>query len=202
MSDNADNGGVAGGNPDPVSDATKWLYYEITSGDYSSMYTTATGFGLSNNVGANFQNAIWYLEQERTASEIGGTSSAGYLLATYALSNQNWSALFAAGNRVYAMNLTDAAGGRHQDQLAYELVSTPEPGSLMLLGAGLLVVSRKLVRKRAKVTTTPVRGHQLVDIDPAYLATAGTPTAARLGAVDARRPTARPAATSAITALP
>ena len=153
LSDSAKNGGVGGGSPDPVSDATKWLYYEVVSGGYASMYSTATGLGLSNNVGAFIQNAIWYLEDERTASDIGGTSSAGYLLANYALANQNWNALYALGNRVYAMNLTDAAGGRRQDQLAYTFelrtqdIPVPEPASLTLLGTGLFVVSRRLRKK-------------------------------------------------------
>jgi hypothetical protein len=153
LSDSAKNGGVAGGNPDPVSDATKWLYYEVVSGGYTSMYSAATGFGLSNDVGATFQNAIWYLEEERTAADIGGTSGAGYLLASYALANQNWNALYALGNRVYAMNLTDAAGGRNQDQLAYTFelrtqeIPVPEPASLTLLGAGLFVVARRLRKK-------------------------------------------------------
>jgi hypothetical protein len=153
LSDSAKNGGVGGGNPDPLSDATKWLYYEVVSGGYTSMYSLATGLGLSNNVGANVQNAISYLENERTASDIGGTGSAGYLLANYAVTNQNWSTLFGLGNRVYAMNLTDAAGGLHQDQLAYtfelrtEEVPVPEPATLTLLGAGLFVASRKLRKK-------------------------------------------------------
>src|ERR1700704_2060040 len=60
LSDSAKNGGVAGGSPDPVSDATKWLYYEVVSGGYTSMYTAATGFGLSHDAGAAFQNPIWY----------------------------------------------------------------------------------------------------------------------------------------------
>jgi hypothetical protein len=153
LSDGAKNGGVSGHtstNFDPLSDATKWLYYEVVSGSYSSMYHAATGLDLSNNndVGANFQYAIWYLEDERTVSEIGGSTSAGLNLANYALAHQNWSDLFKDGNRVYAMNLTDAAGGLHQDQLAYGVV--PEPGSLMLLGTGLLVLSRKLLSRRVR----------------------------------------------------
>ena len=146
MSDNAVNGGVAGGNPDPLSDATKWLYAQVASNAYSSVYTAATGLGLSNNVGAHVQAAIWYLEQERTALEIGGPLSAGYLLATYAVANENWSALFAAGHRVYAMNLTNAAGGFHQDQLAY-LTPVPEPSTMLLLGSGLLYVAGKRRRR-------------------------------------------------------
>lgn len=148
LSDNAVNGGVAGGNPDPLSDATKWLYAHVASDAYSSVYTDATGLGLSNNVGAHIQAAIWYLEQERTASEIGGPTSAGYRLATYAVANQNWSALFAAGHRVYAINLTDAAGGFYQDQLAYQTAApVPEPSAMLLLGFGLLYVGGKLRRK-------------------------------------------------------
>lgn len=152
LSDNAVNGGVAGGNPDPVSAATKWLYYQVISGAYASMYPLATSLSLDNNVGANFQQAVWYLEDERTLSDLGGPSSAGYLLANYASANQNWNTLFAAGHRVYAMNLTNPSGGLVQDQLAYDFSVTstqvPEPAMLLPFGTGLFFVFRRVFRKK------------------------------------------------------
>ena len=153
LSDSATNGGVGGGNPDPLSDATKWLYYQAVTGGYTSFYAIATGLAPNANVGASFQYAVWYLEQEQTAAQIGGVTSSGYLLANYALANQNWGSLSAAGNRVFAMNLTDVNGSPVQDQLAYRFESTvtqqavPEPGSLLLVGSGLIAVYRRRSRK-------------------------------------------------------
>ena len=153
LSDSAVNGGVAGGNPDPVSDATKWLFYQIATGGYLSMFTPATGFAVSSSTGASFQDAVWFLENERTLTEIGGSGSAGHLLASYALANQNWNSLYAAGHRVYAMNLTTTAGGLVQDQLAYdfnfELTRVPEPASVGLLLTGLAGGAIARMRGRA-----------------------------------------------------
>ena len=133
LSGGAVGGGVSGGNPDPVSDATMWLYYQALSGGYSSWYFAATGSKPDGYVGATFQEAIWFLEGERDAGQI---SSAGLAMANFALANQNWGDLYAQGHRVYAMNLTSASGGPAQDQLAY-IAPVPEHGSLLLFVTGL-----------------------------------------------------------------
>jgi hypothetical protein len=98
-------------------------------------YATVTGSALSSGVGANLQYAFWFLEGERTAPEIGGTGSAGYLMATCA-QGQDWNTLYSQGHRVFAMNLTSASGAPVQDQLACA-APVPEPGSLLLFGTGL-----------------------------------------------------------------
>jgi hypothetical protein len=140
LSDAAVNGGVSGGNPDYLSDATRWIYYQVATGGYSSL---STWFGTGAGVGARVQEAIWFLEGEIT------TASAGALaLATFA-GTQDWGALYAQGHRVYAMNLTwiDSAGvvQRAQDQIAY--ANVPEPATMLLLGGGLLAMAGFMRRK-------------------------------------------------------
>jgi hypothetical protein len=145
------SGGVSGATNgvDPLSDATKWLYYQVVTGQYTSWYDESpVSLWLgSSRVGANFQYAFWYLEGEWTLSEIGGTTSAGYKLAQYALGHAGaWTALEGAGHDVYAMNLTGCMPtayyncGKVQDMLAYTPPApVPEPGStLLLLAAGVV----------------------------------------------------------------
>ncbi len=145
LSNGAIGGGVSGGNPDPLSNATKWLYYQALSGAYSTWYTTAVpGATLADvNIGANFQYAIWSLEGEMNL--VAG--SAGALVATYASNNQNWATLEGQGHRVYAMNLVTEAGAPVQDQLAYT-APVPDGGATLTLLAGALVGMGALRKRR------------------------------------------------------
>jgi hypothetical protein len=150
LSDAAKNGGVSGGYPeDPVSNATKWLYYQAVTGGYSSWYTTAVpGASLADtDIGANFQYAIWSLEGEMSLT----AGSAGALVAAYASGHENWAALAAQGHHVYAMNLTsrNAAGAviNVQDQLAYT-APVPDGGATLTLLAGALVGVGALRKRR------------------------------------------------------
>jgi hypothetical protein len=55
ISDSAKAGGLAGGNPDPISKATAYLYSQFRAG--------AAGFTTAQQK-ADMQNAVWWLEQE------------------------------------------------------------------------------------------------------------------------------------------
>lgn len=160
LSDGAKAGGVSGGIPnpidpaDPVDDATKWLYYEVVTGGYSSASLKAE-FGAPGDVGARVQEAIWYIEGERLAGEIDAASKT---LADYAVANQNWSNFASLGFTVYAMNLTNLDGSPVQDQLAMTFTPTgkdvdpvPEPATLVLLGTGLLATASRFKRRKTQL---------------------------------------------------
>lgn len=124
------NGGVGGGNPDPISNATAYLYTQFRAGSLAGY--------LGDVASANsLQNAIWFLE-----NEIGSVSGQALTWANLGLANGT-----GLGN-VRVMNLTTLSGEVAQDQLM--MVPEPETYAMLLAGLGLMgFVARRRQRKLA-----------------------------------------------------
>jgi hypothetical protein len=142
ISTSAVAGGVGGGvgtpPADPLDPRTAYLYYLFSTGALPG-YDYLPETGPARVADANsLQNLIWYLEAEGIAAPATGSQGAAWLI----LANAN------AGTSLWGvqvLNLVHASNGsRSQDQLYYPV---PEPGTLLLLGSGILGVAL-LSRKR------------------------------------------------------
>ena len=124
------NGGVSGGNPDPISFDTAYLYTQFRAHALSGYNY---GGGAAEATSANsLQNAFWYLEGE--IFDISGDTQAQNWITE--ASNAGW----ANTGHVAVLNLlkTNATGQwvNAQDQLT--LVPEPETYAMMLAGLGLM----------------------------------------------------------------
>jgi hypothetical protein len=123
------NGGVGGGNPDPISLGTAFLYSQFATGMLLGYDYTAAGRATSADL---LQKAIWCLEGE------GNCGTNQFLTLAYSQFGGQ-SAAQADSNGAYGvfvLNTTSIPNGTNrQDMLVYV---TPEPGTMLLLGSGLL----------------------------------------------------------------
>lgn len=120
------NGGLGGGNPDPLDIRTAYIYDEFLKGNLASLgydYNSKDSFNV-------LQNVIWSLEGE--GSVIGDSDPLFASLMNYADAT-TWTDL--GGIRV--LNMYDQAGALKQDMLVKVI---PAPGAIVLasLGAGLV----------------------------------------------------------------
>ena len=136
ISQGAIHGGISGGDPDPISRATAWLYLKFATGTLAG-YNYTPGSGGDASAG-DLQAAIWFLEGEGGANNQFSQLAATTLGGNYLLDNNGF---YGVG----VLNLWDGNGNPAQDQL----VLTPGPNThglpdggttIMLLGGALSVL--------------------------------------------------------------
>lgn len=132
ITNEAKQGGVNTNSGDLISGTTAFLY---------TMFRSNTA-GYTN--GALMQEAIWFLEQERTTR----SAAAGNLItqAQARMAVIGWG-LDHIGN-VRVANLYRGANYATHAQDMLTIVDVPEPASLMVMGVGLLVATWGRGRRR------------------------------------------------------
>jgi hypothetical protein len=126
----AHNGGLAGGDPDPLNAQTAFLYFHYRQGDLNTYFPS---FDPAEKIDmAALQSAIWYFEEEYLLDNpVPKSGIDGALYADFQEYGQYGSDLL----NVKIITMTDAAGRVHQDFLA---ITVPEPATMLLLGLGMI----------------------------------------------------------------
>jgi PEP-CTERM motif len=134
ISNEARQGGVNTNGGDAISGTTAFLYTMFRS--------NRTGY----TNGALMQEAIWYLEQERTSR----SAAAGNLIASAQLemASIGWGLDHIADVRVANLYRGANYGTHAQDMLV--ISSVPEPATLLLMGLGMLLGTRGRGRGAAR----------------------------------------------------
>lgn len=146
ISQGAVNGGISGGNPDPISKGTAWLYLNFAQGTLAG-YNYTPGAG-GNASAAALQATIWWLEGE--GANPNNTFSTLVMGLTGYLDDNNG---------YYGVGVLNLWADRAHTQFAQDqlilIPDVPDGGTTaMLLGLGLLglfLFNRKVSQRQAAV---------------------------------------------------
>lgn len=146
------NGGVGGGNPDPLDSRTAYLYTKFRAG-------TLSNYDYGNNAahvddGTALQAAIWKIEQEITSfsgysAAVAAQANAWITEAQNAITGGTWAGI--GGVRILNLYKDAAYTSFAQDQLY--LAPIPEPETYAMLAAGLGLMG--FVARRRKQQALP-----------------------------------------------
>jgi len=144
ISSGAIQGGVSGGNPDPISFGTAYIYNQFLAGTLPNYNSS----DVTNQT--DLQDAFWMLEGEITYK------ANVYIAAAKLALSKTDAEMIADGNGIYgvkAMNVTTLAGGIAQDQLIKIPVGpdnfTPVPdGGTTFVMLGMACASCGLIRRK------------------------------------------------------
>jgi hypothetical protein len=155
------NGGVSGGNPDYIDEATAKLYYTFWADKWSVASTFVSGIGYAYSGtqrakdGRDLQMAIWFLEGEITQATLdsyvsANSGSQAQDFVDYANSSVTWADLgrtWVGAGGVRAVNLYDTNGAARQSQLVIVPLPAAAVMGFVLLGVlGLFMGIRRRQR--------------------------------------------------------
>ena len=133
---------------DPVDAQTAWIYKKYLEGDWAALGLGAySGDGFGDIRGNAIQRAIWCLEGEDPSGTGGACNYAPAKLVMDAAALAMPTGL----GGITALNLiwTRNAYGHLAGEAAQDILNpVPEPGSMLLLGTGLLGLSRAWKKRR------------------------------------------------------
>jgi hypothetical protein len=142
------NGGLGGGNPDPLDNRTAALYeafwFEtLANYDFDNSGDGGTDASLNRRrSGEALQAAIWEIEEERLVEDTTSDASVRALARFYVDTLAGQLVQQGLGGRVRVMNMyRESDGGNSQDVLV--LVPLPQAGALAGLGLAGLAIRRR-----------------------------------------------------------